>query len=184
MGKLAKSRQRDRSNQLHTSCYTLHTIPYRQIKFVFNAFHTKRLLSFPNLRSMVTVCTFFENHLTPNVFFYFLIFVDCLWSLYLRRIDILFLLSQRFSFFFKWYGNTVCLKRTFFFVEVNEFSFLWSIIFSSKFNFLFTKPFNFFFRQIFLSSIKNTYGTWTCIEVLQSIFRTVHNWDFDDVFGT
>lgn len=81
LGKLAKSRQRHRSNQLHTSCYTLHTIPYRQIKFVFNAFHTKRLLSFPNLRCMVTVCTFFENHLTPNVFFYFLIFVDCLWSL-------------------------------------------------------------------------------------------------------
>lgn len=153
LGKLAKSRQKHRSNQLHTSCYTLHTIPYRRIKFVFNAFHTKRLLSFPNLRCMVTVCTFFENHLTPNVFFYFLIFVDCLWSLYLRRIDILFLLSQRFSFFFKWYGNTVCLKRTFFCCWSEWVFFPLENYFSS--NFLLTKPTHSisFLKQIFLSSL-------------------------------
>lgn len=150
LGKLAKSRQKHRSNQLYTSCYTLHTIPYRQIKFVFNAFHTQRLLSFPNLRCMVTVCTFFENHLTPNVFFYFLIFVDC--DRYLRRIDILFLLSQRFSFFFKWYGNTVCLKRTFFFKWMSFLSF-WKLFFCS--NFLLTKrTYSIsFLKQIFLSSL-------------------------------
>lgn len=148
LGKLAKSRQKHRSNQLHTSCYTLHTIPYRQIKFVFNAFHTKRLLSFPNLRCMVTVCTFFENHLTPNVFFYFLILVDCLWSL--SAAHWYFVFPKSTIFFFLWVIQYVWKGH---FFSVNEFSFLLKIIFSS--NFLLTKPTYSisFLKQIFLTSL-------------------------------
>lgn len=74
LGKLAKSRQKHHSNQLHTSCYTLHTIPYRQIKFVFNAFHTERLLSFSQFTLYVDRLYFFWKSFDTQCLLLFLNF--------------------------------------------------------------------------------------------------------------